>query len=533
MIVSTNKRAIVLNLRNPGRVTHVIPSARRFLFRGRELVAVPHRLDEVRVLRNLGITAPSPILHHYRWPGRHDPFYAQRMTGQFLTLHNRCFVFNDMGTGKTLAALWAFDYLRKLKRVRKMLVIAPLSTLERTWADEVFENFPSLRVAIVHGDKARRLKLLADDGYDIYVINHHGIGVVEEALKAKRFDVVVVDEGAIFRNSQTKLWKTLDRVVRGIGRIWWMTGTPTPNAPTDIWAQCRIVCPERVPKFFGKFRDMVMKAQGPFRWLPRSNATETVVDAAQPAIRFTRDECVDLPPTMYVTREVPMTPEQTTAYRQMIAQLHMEYQGGQVTAVNEAVKMSKLIQIACGVVYGKGGQEIVLPNAPRVNEVLRIIEEAHTKTIVFVPYKAVLRYVAEELSKALDPVGTVNAALTRASWTSPRIGMISGDVSANERARIFSAFQKGEIEVLVAQPDAMSHGLTLTAANTIVWYGPTLRNETYQQANARIIRPGQKHSQFIINIESSAVERGAFKRLNNRQKMQGLFLETVQAETGV
>jgi hypothetical protein len=87
--------------------------------------------------------------------------------------------------------------------------------------------------------------------------------------------------------------------------------------------------------------------------------------------------------------------------------------------------------------------------------------------------------------------------------------------------------------VLVAQPDAMSHGLTLTAANTIVWYGPTLRNETYQQANARIIRPGQKHSQFIINIESSAVERGAFKRLNNRQKMQGLFLETVQAETGV
>ena len=531
MIVSAAKRAIVLNLRNPGRVTHVIPSAQVFEFRGQPLVAVPHRLDEVRVLRNLGISAPSPILHHYKWPGRYAPFHAQKMTAQFLTLHLRAFVLNDMGTGKTLAALWAFDYLRRIKRARKMLVIAPLSTLERTWADEVFENFPHFRVGIVYGDKARRLRMLADDGYDIYVINHHGISVVEAALIAKQFDIVVVDEGAIFRNATTKLWKTLDRVVRGIERIWWMTGTPTPNAPTDVWAQCRIVSPERVPRYFGKFRDMVMKAQGPFRWLPRSGATETVFDAMQPAIRFTRDECVDLPECMYVTREVPMTDEQTRAYKQMLAQLHMEYQGGQVTAVNEAVKMSKLIQIACGVVYGKGGQEIVLPNAPRISEVVRIIEEAHTKTIVFVPYKSVLRYVAEELSKALDPVGTVNAALTRASWTSPRIGMISGDVSAAERARIFHAFQKGEIDVLVAQPGAMSHGLTLTAANTIVWYGPTLSNETYQQANARITRPGQLHSQFIVNMESSPVERGAFRRLVNKQKMQGLFLETVEAET--
>jgi SNF2 family DNA or RNA helicase len=74
--------------------------------------------------------------------------------------------------------------------------------------------------------------------------------------------------------------------------------------------------------------------------------------------------------------------------------------------------------------------------------------------------------------------------------------------------------------------------LTLTAANTIVWYGPTLSNETYVQANARITRPGQHHSQFIVNLESSAVERGAFRRLVNKQKMQGLFLETVEAETG-
>jgi SNF2 family DNA or RNA helicase len=236
----------------------------------------------------------------------------------------------------------------------------------------------------------------------------------------------------------------------------------------------------------------------------------------QPAIRYTRDQCVDLPECMYVTREVAMTSEQATAYKTMLTKLWMEYGAGQVTAVNEAVKMSKLIQIACGVVYGRGGEEIVLPNQPRIAEVLRIIEEAHTKSIVFVPYKSVLRYVADEMAK-----------------TGLKVGVVSGDVPQAQRALIFHQFQKGDLDALCAQPAAMSHGLTLTAANTIIWYGPTLSNETYTQANARITRPGQKHQQFIVNIESSAVERGAFRRLAGKQKMQGLLLETVEAETGV
>lgn len=514
MIVSEAKRAIVLNLKNPGRVTHVIPTAKVFEFRGQPLVAVPHRIDEVRVLRNLGFRAPSPILHHYRWPGVYDPFHAQRMTAQFLTLHLRCFVLNDMGTGKTLAALWAYDYLRRTKRVRKMLVVAPLSTLERTWADEVFENFPNLRVGVVYGDKARRQRILADD-YDIYVINHHGMAVVEKELIAKGFDVVIVDEGAIFRNARTQLWKTLRRVVHGIERIWWMTGTPTPTSPTDAWAQVRIIAPERVSSSFIKFRDQIMRPVGPFRWLPRVDATQTVAHAMQPSIRFTRDECVDLPECMYVTREVAMTPDQATAYKAMLTTLYMEYGTGRATAVNEGVKMGKLIQIACGVVYGQGGQEIALPNGPRIKEVLRVIEEAHTKTIVFVPYKSVLRYVVGELEAA-----------------GLKVGMVSGDVSAAERALIFHRFQKGDLDVLAAQPGAMSHGLTLTAASTILWYGPTTSNETYEQANARITRPGQKHQQFIVHIEGSTVERVAYRRLKAQQTMQGALLETVEAERG-
>ena len=96
MIVSKATKKLVLNLRNPGRVTMVIPSAKVFQYKGHDLVAVPHRLEEVRVLRNLGFDeAPSPIRYHYDWSGSYKPFHAQLETAEFLTLNPRAFVYSS------------------------------------------------------------------------------------------------------------------------------------------------------------------------------------------------------------------------------------------------------------------------------------------------------------------------------------------------------------------------------------------------------------------------------------------------------
>lgn len=209
-----------------------------------------------------------------------------------------------------------------------------------------------------------------------------------------------------------------------------------------------------------------------------------------------------------------MTPEQTKAYKDMLAKLHVEYEGGEVLAVNEAVKMSKLVQIACGVVYGAGDQEIVLPNKPRIDELKEIVDQAGSKVIVFVPYKSVVRYVAEEM---------------RQTYGEADVAVVTGDVSASKRGEIFKAFQTlGSPRILVAQPAAMSHGLTLTAASTIVWYSAVTSQETYSQANGRITRPGQSRTQFIIHIEGSAVERRIFKRLQDKKKMEGLLLDLIR-----
>ncbi len=511
MIIHEPTRKIVLNLGNPARVTAVIPSAKRFEFQGAQLVAVPHKLDEVRVLRNLGIDAPAPIEHYYPWPGRFSPFEAQRETASFLTLNPKAFVLNDLGTGKTLSTLWAFDYLRAAGIARRMLVVSPLSTLERTWADEIFGNFPHLTYSVLHGPRAKRIALLEQEA-DIYLINHDGLKVVLPQLLARAdIDTVVVDEIASFRNQSTDRWKALRKVTANRDRVWGLTGTPTPNLPTDAWAQCRIICPERVPGYFGRFRDMVMRQAGPFKWEVRKGAEAIVADAMQPSVRFTRDQCVDLPPVMYEPRQVALTKDQDAAYKQMMDKLRIEVQQRQVTAVNEAVKISKLLQIACGVIYDGNGDEVCLPCTPRIDVVREIIEEANTKVIVFVPFKAALNYVADQLRKDFT------------------VEVISGDVGKTARDTTFGAFQKlKDPHVLVAQPAAMSHGLTLTAASTIIWYAPVTSNEVYQQANGRITRPGQRHSQLIVNIEGTAVERKMYKRLQDKEKLQGLLLDLVK-----
>jgi len=516
MIVWEKKKALILKTRHTDAILNVIPTAKLFSVKGVEYVAVPHKYYETKILRNMGYNAPSPIKFYYKWPGRFAPFDAQREAAAFLTMHERSFNLSELGTGKSLASLWAYDYLRGEGIKNRCLIVSPLSTLERTWADELFNHFPHLTYAVLHGTRAKRLKLLNED-VDVYIINHDGIQIIEEELKNRPdIDLVMVDEIAqCARNATTDKWKALNKVINRHSRIrgcWGMTGTPTPNAPTDAWAQCRLLVPDAVPPYFNRFKQQVMKQLSQFTWIPKKEATDVVHNAMQPAIRFTRDECVDLPPLMYETRQVGLTKEQDKAYKEMVNRLRTQADNGEVTAVNEAVKMQKLVQIGCGVVYADDGTEKTIPSHPRIQETIDIVNAAEGKVIVFVPFVSSVNMVADELSQHFT------------------VEVIHGGVKKAERDRIFGAFQKTkDPKVLVAQPAAMSHGLTLTAASTIVWYSCVTSNEVFEQANGRINRPGQKMNNFIILLEGTSVEKRIYNRLRNKQKMQGALLDEVKA----
>ena len=518
MLVVDKAKALVLNLRNPERVLTSIPTAKPHTINGVPVVVAPHRLDEVRILNNLGIQAPSPILHYYNWPGPFTPYNHQKETAAFLTMHQRGLVLDGIGTGKTQSALWAADYLIQTKKVKKVLIISPLSTLERVWGDGIFTGLVNRKFVTLHGTSARRLKLLKTDA-DFYIINHDGFNIISKEATGM-FDLVIVDEAAVLRNPSTTRFKVFRKWVDNNPetRLWLMTGTPTPNAPTDAWALAKLVNSPTCTSTFTAFRDQVMAKVGQWKFVPKPDSVDTVKKILVPAVRYNREDCFDLPTTIVQTRQVDLSPEQKKHYQQMLRHLITEVaedkKQGSITAVNEAVKLQKLIQISCGVAYDDKGQHIELNATPRVNLVKELIEEAGEKVILFVPLTGTLHMLERELSK---------------KWT---VAVVNGEVSSSKRNQIFHDFQEEkDPRVLIAHPGTMAHGLTLTSASTIIWYGPINQNEQYVQANGRVERIGKRHVANVVHIESTKLEKKMYERLQNKQKLQGLLLELIEEET--
>ena len=192
-------------------------------------------------------------------------------------MHRKALVLNEIGTGKTQSALWACDYLMKIGKVKKALIISPLSTLERVWGDSIFMNFPNRISVTLHGTSARRKKLLGTDA-DFYIINHDGFSIIADQAK-DMFDLIIVDEAAVLRNPLLTGSKVLRRFMHQntTTRLWLMTGTPTPNDPTDAWALAKLVESPYCNKTYTAFKETVMMKVGQWKWLPRPESIEIVI----------------------------------------------------------------------------------------------------------------------------------------------------------------------------------------------------------------------------------------------------------------
>lgn len=490
-------------------LVNLFPHAKQVNFEGKNLILLKHGLEETTLLRNMGIHVPAPITQHYDWEGG-KPFDVQIKTAAMLTQNHRAYVLNGMGTGKTKASLWSWRYLNRVGQAQKALVIAPLSTLNFTWAREIFHTLPGVRFAVLHGTRDKRLQRLADPDIDIYIVNHDGLQVIAPALEARTdIDTLIIDELATYRNGQSNRTKLTRKVARRFKWVWGMTGSPTPNAPTDAWGQCTIVTPHTVPKFFGRFRDEVMHKVTQFKWAPKHNSLDRVFDVMQPAVRFTLDDVVELPEIVERTVDIEMGAKQAKVYKQMEEQAHSMIANHEITAMNAGAVLNKLLQISTGYVYDREGNTIALDNGERLDALVDAVEATDRKVLVFVPFVHALEGIAARLKREGVDVATV-----------------SGQTPKAQRDQIFNVFQNTSgTRVIVAHPQCMAHGITLTAADTIIWFAPTTSLEIFEQANARIRRVGQKHKQLILMFSATKAERQMYARLRAKQKVQNLLLE--------
>lgn len=303
-----------------------------------------------------------------------------------------------------------------------------------------------------------------------------------------------------YKNAQSTRWKVLNSLVKPETWLWMMTGTPAAQGPEDAFGLAKLVNPTGVPKFFNAWKDMVMYKVSQYRWKPKEHSEHTVHRALQPAIRYTKEECLDLPDMLYVKRDVALTKQQELYYNRLKKQMVMEVAGAQITAVNAAVMMGKLLQISAGASYTESGDTVQFDINNRYSVLKEVIAESTHKVLVFVPFK----HVIEMLTARLTKDGITNA-------------VISGDVKVGDRTDIFRQFQnQPDPRVLVIQPQAAAHGVTLTAANTVVWWAPTASLETYAQANARVHRKGQSNKCTVVQLQGSGVEREVYKMLDEK-----------------
>lgn len=516
------RRVLVYKCENPDHVIKHVSEAKQL---NGVYVAVPASLHNIQLLRLLSLPVPGIMeASGYDWPiqiGR-KPLAHQKLMAEFMVSHPRCFNLSDMGTMKTLATLWAADFVLQ-KEGGSALIVAPLSILQRVWGDAIFANFLGRRTfQIVHGSGAAREQSLSVPA-DFYIINFDGLGVGSHTrkrfelggLSQRIFDrqdirVVIVDEASAYRDARTKRHR-LARVL--IGRrpyLWLLTGTPTSNGPTDAYGLAKLVNNAR-GESYGSFHNRTMIRLSQFKWMPRAGSYEEARKLLQPAIRFDIRDVWDGPPMTVQQREVELTADQKKAMAELKRNLQVTVGIQPITAVNEAAARQKFIQISLGAIYDERHDRHLIDAAPRINVLKEIIDNAPGKILCFVPLTSVVNLLYKELKEKIS------------------CAVVNGETPTKEREHIFAAFQQADHpRMLIADPGTMAHGLDLYAAQTVVWYGPTDRTELYLQANRRAHRPGQNYPVTVVQIVSTKLEREIYRRLENNESLQGALLQLVR-----
>ena len=510
MLIHQPTKSVVLKLRDPSRVLTFLPRQSRLITAAEGNVQIKHTLETTLKLNELGINVPSPVEYQYEWPGKYTPFAHQRPMTDFHVRNAKALNLSEMGVGKSFATLWAADYLMELGEVKRALILSPLSILETIWQQDIFDVLMHRSSVVTHGDREYRLNAFNMD-VDFYIANHDMIAHQEIAKlvrKRKDIDLIILDEASFFRNSRNISYKYFAWATEHKKRVWLLTGTPCPNAPTDAWALARLVCPQRVPKFFGTFQRQTMRQVGQYKWRPVNGHEQIVFDALQPAWRIKKRDCISLPPLTVTNRRTKLTAEQEKAYKLMRDYMILQAKTTRITAVNAADAIIKLRQICCGAVKNGDDTYETIDHSARLNELIDTINEASAKVIVVVPFKGITRALETELAKHFS------------------LAVLNGDVSIGARNRIIRTFKsEPDPRVLLCHPKVMAHGLNLTEADTTIFYAPIYSHDDYAQVIERFNRTGQTRKMTVVRIAACPFEQDIYSLLDGRALNQDSILK--------
>lgn len=440
-------------------------------------------------------------------------------------------LFLDMGLGKTVITLTAVcDLIFNRFLVGRCLVIAPKKVAEDTWTREQgkWDHLGLLKVQPVLGPKGRRIKALNSPG-NIFVVNRENVPwLVDYYRNDWPFDMVVIDESSSFKSHQAKRFKSLKNVRRHIRRLVELTGTPSPNGLTDLWAQVYLLDGgQRLGRTLTEYRNnyfipAARNATTVFSYEPRPGAEEEIQGLIRDiCISLSAKDYLELPERVEDVRYIQLDAKARKAYAEMERERVLELPGGLLDAGSAAVLSGKLLQLANGAVYHTA-ESIAADEATQTREVVEIhgnklegfmelVEElGGNHALVFYNFQHDL----ERLRRALGKTGLAVREL--------------------KGPKDITDWNGGRIDILLAHPASVAYGLNLQQGGShVIWFGLNWSLELFQQANARLHRQGQEHTVFIhYLLAAGTVDEDVMDALRRKDSCQAALLEALKARVG-
>ena len=248
-------RGLLARVYNPERITDTISKSKIIKKQGDIYEVLIHwDLENAQKLAGIGLkNVISTIDRDYEYTGMHKPFDHQKKTASFLTLYKKAFCFNEQGTGKTMSVIWACDYLMKMKQIKRVLIVCPLSIMQSAWQNDIMKTTIHRTCDIAYGTVDKRKKIL-EQGAEFTIINFDGVEILENYIKYEGgFDLIIIDEANAYKNPQTKRWKAMNKIIQANPhmRLWMLTGTPAAQSPVDAYGLAKLVNPNKSVDYLG------------------------------------------------------------------------------------------------------------------------------------------------------------------------------------------------------------------------------------------------------------------------------------------
>lgn len=396
----------------------------------------------------------------------------------------RCGLFLDMGLGKTVTALTAFQLLKyDYVEVSKALVVAPKRIVDSVWDVEAekWEHLKDLTfVKIVGTAKQRRAALMKKA--DIYLISRDNIAWLCDLLAGEfPFDMLIIDELSSFKSHKTQRFKSLKSYARSAQRFVGLTGTPAPNSLIDLWPQIYFMdFGKRLGYTISAYRERFFspdKSQGHivYSYSLNPGAADMIqASISDICISLSAEDYLQMPDLIENDIKLSLTPELKEKYKEfekekifeIFDNFKIDDDALEIPAVSATALSNKLLQFANGAMYTPDKEIIDIHNI-KLEALESIMEEANGEPVMVAwSYRFDCDRILEHF-KAYEP-RCLNNQKDIDDWNA------------------------GKIKMLLLHPASGGHGLNLQAGgHIIVWYGLTWSLELYQQLNARLYRQGQ------------------------------------------